>query len=255
MQRAQIGTAAVSVLRPEFLKVLPAEAEQVGLVGAAILALIRYATALPNEHNGRMLIADQCWWRASHAEIGRALGGVTHDSVRRALTKLIDAAALDSVQANTFVGDRTRAYRVPDQPLRNMRQSDQPLRDSALSQTRNRVTPNANSRLLPSSTELKERENGASAAPLTNPPACGPFGPRCRKHADIEDPGPCGGCGAVKRSYDAALQAYEDEQNARRAAIRAAINACPNCDDFGRLDADQSDCPKHPNNRRGAASA
>lgn len=41
--------------------------------------------------------------------------------------------------------------------------------------------------------------------------------------------------------------------SARRAAIRAAIDDCPDCDSFGRLN-DLSDCPKHPNFRKASAA-
>lgn len=255
----------MTALRAEFLKVLPADIGRVGALGAAILALVRYVTAVSEDGASRLLIDGSVWWRASHSEIGRSLGGVTHDSVRRELGKLCRDGHLRSVPADLFAGDQTKAYQVYDQPLRDSASvPDQPLRDSASPlrtfasvPTRMCVGTDAKSRRSPISIELEEAEEARSIDPdQRQPPTSGPFGPRCRKHSAVEHPGPCGGCGAAQRAYNAAMQAYEAGQNARRRAIREAIDACPDCDDVGRLDDDQSDCPKHPNNRqrRGAVS-
>lgn len=63
----------------------------------------------------------------------------------------------------------------------------------------------------------------------------------------------CGDCANARRAFEAweAAQTEHDREAAERAdadrsAIRAAIDNCGNCDDFGRLD-DLSPCPDHPN--------
>ena len=77
--------------------------------------------------------------------------------------------------------------------------------------------------------------------------------PHCPKHADNHD-GPCRPCEA-RRKWDLQHEAdVKADELHRKRAIRAAIDACPDCDQFGRLD-DLSDCPKHPSNRKGAESA
>ncbi|WP_018599659.1 hypothetical protein [Mycobacterium sp. 155] len=108
----------MSVVRPEFLRVMPADIGRVGFDGAAILALVRYVTGLPGETNGRKTVDGEIWWRATRDDIGEALGGVHHKSVGRVLRNLKDAGELLAMTpADTFYGDRAQAYRVPDQPL------------------------------------------------------------------------------------------------------------------------------------------
>ena len=253
------GDATVTTIRADFLMVRPTDIGHVGALGAAILALIRYATSRTDETNGRMILDGTIWWRASHPEIGRGVGGVTHDSVRREVRKLCRAGLLQAIPADMFPGDRAMAYRVPDQPLRiSAPGDDQPLREIASPSreiaspvTRNRVTHHAKSRDAPISVELEEGGEGAppNAVP-PQPPTCGPYGPRCRKHAAVENPPGCWGCKAAGDEYKAALEVYEVEQAALRAAIVTAIDNCPDpyCDQFGRL-TDQSDCPRHLNFR------
>ena len=118
----------MSAIRPEFLKVSPDDIARVGALGACVLALVRYVTALPGEFNGRLLIDGAMWWRASHENIGESLGGVHRLSVRRALGELQAAGEVLAIPAEAFYGDRAQAYRVPDQPLvENEQCSDQPL--------------------------------------------------------------------------------------------------------------------------------
>jgi hypothetical protein len=69
------GGVVMSAIRPEFLKVLRADVERVGLEGAHVLALIRYVTDLPGERNGRVTIGGDKWWQASYADIADALVG------------------------------------------------------------------------------------------------------------------------------------------------------------------------------------
>jgi hypothetical protein len=113
-----MGCFEMGVVRPEFLKVLPDDVGRVGLDGAAVLAVIRYATALSVEVNGRMMIDDAVWWRTSHAEIGQSLGGVSHDTIRRIVSKLESVGEL-KVCVPDVDNNRLKAYRLSDLQLRD----------------------------------------------------------------------------------------------------------------------------------------
>jgi hypothetical protein len=116
---------------PEFLRVLPADVGRVGALGACILALIRYMTALPGEASGRALIEEQTWWCASQDDIGQLLGELDRKAAGRAICKLQSTGDLLAKPAERFYGDRAKVYRVPDQPLPESGQgSDQPLPES-----------------------------------------------------------------------------------------------------------------------------
>ena len=80
------------------------------------------------------------------------------------------------------------------------------------------------------------------AAPATAAPPTwvrGPYGPRCRRHANIEVPPNCPGCGAARK----AAKTEDDEAEERAAAARAAAHKarvravadCQRCDDMGWL--------------------
>jgi hypothetical protein len=127
----------MSVILPDFLKVLPADF-QYGYDGACVLALVRYVTALKGENNGRKVIEDAMWWHASHADIAASLDGqFSHDSIRRTVSKLESAGAL--LSRYMYADDRTKAYCVPEHPLR---ENASPL-STHYANSRN---PNANSR-------------------------------------------------------------------------------------------------------------
>ena len=74
------------------------------------------------------------------------------------------------------------------------------------------------------------------------------YHPRCAKHIHDEYPPACGGCGQAREAAKASAQTAEEREAERRGRIRDAIDACPDCDPWGRLD-DLSDCPQHPNFR------
>jgi hypothetical protein len=76
----------------------------------------------------------------------------------------------------------------------------------------------------------------------------GPHGPRCLDH--IMDPAPprCHDCGEARKHNEAQRAAAEAQRAADNAAVRAAIDNCRDCDDYGRLD-DLTACLKHPNFR------
>ncbi|WP_126315847.1 hypothetical protein [Mycobacterium neumannii] len=118
---------------PAFLKVSPAEIGRVGPLGACILALVRYVTALPGESNGRRIIDGEMWWCASHDDIGQALGaGVPRRTVSATVRKLQGMGDLSAVSRQDFYGDRAQAYRASDVPLARSDQGcDVPLADIA----------------------------------------------------------------------------------------------------------------------------
>lgn len=116
---------------PEFLMTLTADVGRVGYDGAAILALVRYMTGLPGDHNGRKTVDGDKWWCATHDEIGQGAGGVHRKSIARTLLKLERAGELLTIPADRFYGDRARAYRVSDQPLAESGPcADQPLAET-----------------------------------------------------------------------------------------------------------------------------
>jgi len=160
---------------PDFLRVLPADIGRVRYDGAAILALVRYVTELPGETNGRKMVDGAMWWRATHDDIGEALGGVHSDSVRRTLLKLSDKGELLTRPAVAFYGDRAQAYRVPDVPLRESAEcADVPLRESAECIPRKRGSSSRESaesdpakvRNLPITGELEDLSEGEKGAAL-----------------------------------------------------------------------------------------
>jgi hypothetical protein len=110
--------AGMTVVRPDFLKVLPDDVARVGLDGAVLLALVRYATALSSECNGRMVIDDAVWWHTSHNDIGKSLGGVSHDIIRRLVSKLESVGAL-RICVPDVDNNRLKAYRLADLQLRD----------------------------------------------------------------------------------------------------------------------------------------
>lgn len=74
----------------------------------------------------------------------------------------------------------------------------------------------------------------------------------CVRHVGTDGVKPCHDCGRAREAYEADCAAEAEHERQHRVAIRAAIDACPRCDDFGRLD-DLSDCPGHANFRRAAS--
>jgi hypothetical protein len=101
----------------DFLRVLPADIGRVGPLGACVLALVRYATAIDDGRHGRGTDADgEVWWRASHAGMAEALE-VSHDSIYRVVSKLETASELEVFDPKDS-SDRSFYYRVPDLSLR-----------------------------------------------------------------------------------------------------------------------------------------
>lgn len=101
----------------DFLKVVPADVGRVGATGACVLALVRYVTAIDDGRQGREVIDGLVWWRVSHAGIAAALGGMSHDAIRRAVSKLENCSELVVFDPKDSA-DRSRYYRLPDESLR-----------------------------------------------------------------------------------------------------------------------------------------
>lgn len=59
---------------------------------------------------------------------------------------------------------------------------------------------------------------------------------RCTKHADVDEPGPCGRCGAARRAAERWDAEQADAADVERARRRELIEACPDCDDNGMRD-------------------
>jgi hypothetical protein len=102
----------MSAIRPRYLAVQHDDSERVGFIEAGLLALVRYVTGLPGEHNGRVEIDGEMWWQASYTEIGDALGGLSRKTVGRIVRKLEADGELSSCSPDSFNGDQTKAYRV-----------------------------------------------------------------------------------------------------------------------------------------------
>ncbi|AFM19463.1 hypothetical protein Mycch_4765 [Mycolicibacterium chubuense NBB4] len=272
--------------RPDFLQPLTADIGRVGDRGANILALVRYVTAHTEEIDGRKWLDDgEMWWRATREDIGDALGGVSEKSVGGALRKLEDAGELLARPAKSFHGDRAKMYRVPNMPQQgsdvpsdeNGTGSDLPSDENAPPIGRNRPTPwdenvrppGTKSSDLPPIEELEEGEkaraaepepldvkpvpdpdnahpsqtvNGNSDSNATSPPS-----PYCARHPNgtTTNCAPCGVARKQREAWDQELAAVID---AERAAIRAEISACPDCDQNGLTEPEEGPtrrCTQH----------
>lgn len=149
---------------PDFLMVSPADVGRAGALGACILALVRYVTALPGEFNGRRMVDGEMWWRASHDDIRQALGGsASRRTVSWTVGKLRDTGDLLAIATQDFYGDRAQAYRASDVPLaRSDQGSDVPLARSDQPSGKKRPSTSA-------------RSNQAGCADIANLPSVGEF--------------------------------------------------------------------------------
>ena len=165
-------------IRISFVQLLPEDIPRVGFDGAAVLALIRFVTAVDDAREGRVVIDGETWWRTSHGKIGDLLGGVSDDRIRRIVSKLQKAGELTVVDPKDSY-DRTQLYRVPDQSFRDIAEplishsveSRNAYRGIAESTPRNRGMHTAESRNVLSTQELEEEllEESEKAAPSADP--------------------------------------------------------------------------------------
>ncbi len=147
-------------MNPEFLMVLPADIGRVGPLGACVLALVRYATAIDDGRNGRGTDADgEVWWRASHAGMAEALE-VSHDSIYRVVSKLETASELEVFDPKDS-SDRSFYYRVPDLSLRE-------TASAAASHNAKSRCHNAKSRRPNAKSRYPQREIALCTIPLKN---------------------------------------------------------------------------------------
>jgi hypothetical protein len=91
------------------------------------------------------------------------------------------------------------------------------------------------------------KDGGAAQAPTQPLPS-----PFCSKHphGTLDGCHACGDARVARKAWEAQKAAAEKADKDR---IRAAIDACTDCDFVGRLD-DLRDCPKHPNFRKAPAA-
>ena len=76
---------------------------------------------------------------------------------------------------------------------------------------------------------------------------------QCSRHVNNPNPPACHPCRRAREDAEAWDKQQTERQQRETAAIRAAIDDCPDCDSAGRLD-DLTDCPKHPNFRKASAA-
>lgn len=148
--------------------VLPADVGRVGVLGAVILAAVRYMTGLPGEANGRRVIDGEIWWRASYDGIAQAVGGVPVRTVGSTVSRLLETGDLTAIPVQDFYGDRAKAYRASDLPSAEIDTgSDLPSAESADRIGRNGraarpIQPSTSAEFadLPSVGELEEPSGG-----------------------------------------------------------------------------------------------
>ena len=243
-----------------FIRVVPKEVEQHGPAAAIVLAHIRYRC--DSDGPGRIDREGHRWWRVSHQALGKEIG-LSRKAVMAALKLLGDA-----VPAKHFppAEDQSRAYRValgadaltsqspdsdsPDQPESGSGQPPVPNGTPP--------SPDPDSALLVKTLKKEGRSGGSRPAAAPTPSsqlsANGKptFHPRCSKHIHAEHPPACVGCKNARIAAEEFAVAEQARADDERRAITHAIDSCPDCDQFGRLD-DLKDCPRHPNFRQRAA--
>jgi len=266
--------------RVPFVRVIPEEIGRYGFAGATFVAHIRYRCA--TDGPGRFMADGVRWWQVSLTQLAAELH-VSKDVAQRTMKRLGDA-----VVAKRFgdPGDQTRAYRLASDDTALTTQNAEshrayhPERGIAPTPTRNRTDPDAKSRFLPRSGEGEERgRTGPVGAPTPPAALADPDAPpndhaapitdasteppprRCPDHIDwdVHRKGPVPGCGACgdyreaharwKRRHQEAEEDAIAKAAATRKTISDAIEKCPECDAFGRLD-DLTDCPNHRNLRQ-----
>jgi hypothetical protein len=198
-------------MRPEFIRVLPAEVEQYGAQGAILLAHIRFRNE--SDGPGRTTVEGVRWWRVSLAQLAQETG-LSGKGVRTALSALGDAVAAKHF---TPLSDQSRAYRIadceigPDLPVAEIgKWADQPVAEIGTSDAEKGISscrngqlqmPESASVLLTGEAREGEKPRGQirwrlSPSPETPPSKTCPLHPHGTEKA-------CGPCGASRRDYKA----------------------------------------------------
>ena len=107
----------MSAVRPPYVRLFRDDVERVGRDAAHLLAVVRYVTGLPGEHNGRLWIDGEMWWSATYPELADAMGDISSQKVGRIVRKLEAEGELSCRQPDVWDGNQTKAYRIPDQPV------------------------------------------------------------------------------------------------------------------------------------------
>ncbi|WP_304117256.1 hypothetical protein [Mycolicibacterium bacteremicum] len=257
-----------SAAGPAFSQVIHAEIARYGFAGATLMALIRYRCQ--TDGPDRVVVDGVRYWRVSYGDIAKLLG-VSKDMVRGGLAKC--GSAITANQIAPF-DDRKKAYHVPpyDEALTSRWESDHtPDQQVGISPPHVGNSPHpvvkiphpvVDSPHVPLSVEGEEGGEAAGSRQAAAPPTSSSqtangkptFHPRCADHIHDEFPPKCHGCGEARRAAEASARTAEEREAERRGQIRDAIDACQDCDPWGRLD-DLSDCPQHLNFRVIAMSA
>lgn len=247
-----------------FIRVMPEEVEQHGPAAAIVLAQIRYRCA--SDGPGRIQREGHRWWRVSYDELGGEVG-LSAKTVRGAVNALRDV-----VSAKHFppLSNQSRAFRITKGD--DAMTSQKTERADADQPDDRRGRPSASQGISKCPTGQFHLPHGASALPTREveegeeaagsrlaAPAAAPsqqsangkpiYHPRCRKHIHDAAPPSCPGCGDARKAAEEQVVAEQARADRERGAIVRAIDSCPDCDQFGRLD-DLTDCPRHPNLRQ-----
>jgi hypothetical protein len=132
--------------------------------------------------------------------------------------------------------------------------------EAANSPTSENDTPNSSGKQFsenrPGGTGLTPGVGSADPPPpINNSKPIRDDAPRCERHRDstrYPTPPNCIACRDIRIHHEAQQQAATEQEIAMKTAIdtavRAAIDNCLDCDDYGRLD-NQAACPNHPSFR------
>lgn len=245
--------------RPTFIRVVPDEIEQHGAAAAILLAHIRFRCQ--TDGPDRIVREDGRWWQVARRVMGQEVG-LTARAVGIALERLGDRVSAKYLAGE---GGQPWAYQVTEaESSSNTFSMGGATSSNALlvggtenvdTPVRKRRHPSTQTQSSLPSRELEEE--GRSAAAPRSPQSASrkaTYQPRCARHIHDENPPPCGGCGEARDAANVAAEAADKREAKRRDRIRADIDACRNCDQYGRTD-DLADCPKHLNFRTAQASA
>ena len=269
---------------PAFSQVIHAEIAQYGFAGATLLALIRFRCL--TDGPDRVSVNGVRHWKVSYADIGKVLG-VTKDVVRTGLAKCGDAITANQVAPfddrkkayhvppyDEALNSKWESDHTPDQqvgispphvgnPPHPVVKIPHPVVDSPhvpISVEGEEGGEGDGSSGQPAATLLDgELANSEPATPEANRPAnvpptqlttqlaTSPPSPYCARHPQGTTAN-CAACGAARKEREAFDQEQAALIDAERAAIRAEISACPECDQNGFTEPDDGPtrrCTRH----------